>query len=287
MFPRHAAISTLIMAAIFAGYETSHAQDSDAPPPPDEPLAIPAGAPVPEPRPPRPDRAPDGDPDDLGTVEYRPSANAPKQRKPDEPTSRFVHADIGYRLIWTNNALMPIRTRAGTLNQRPHMLHATVGGMLDKSFYMAGSFEAPINRAQGTFPFVAEARFGWWDNVLGEPERRGAFGTLSGVAVTYIGARWVSDYYRGRGQEWAGTGDAGGLVLGYLRSAPFGKLTVVSDSQFSLYLLGWKERPDFPLGLLNQRISVGFDPVFLDARFRMDPALGEEWSVGLSMQSLF
>ena len=62
---------------------------------------------------------------------------------------------------------------------------------------------------------------------------------------------------------------------------------MITDSQFSLYLVGWKERADFPLGLLNQRLSIGFDPVFIDARFKADPGTGTELSVGVSMQSMF
>lgn len=257
------------------------AQDRD---PGDGPLAIPADTPVPQPLPPADQRRPAGD------IEYRPSTSAPKPgSRGGAPSdqSRFIHFDAGYRINWSPSGLAPIRQNVGGWGNRPHLIHGTVAGMLDKKIYAGASFEHALNRGAGSFPLVVDARIGWWDHLLGKPERRGAFGTLPGMAVTYVGLRWVHDHFRGIGGEWAGTADAGGLVLGYLRAAPFGKLTVVSDSQFSLYVLGWKERGTFPLGLLNQRISIGLDPVFIDARFRVDPALGEEYSVGLSLQAIF
>lgn len=272
-------LALLALTALLAAVDARATDDSE-----DRPLAIPADTSTPEPRPERRDSQSDKD------YTYRPSSNAPTSKGPSKqqsPSTSFVHADVGYRMIWSNNGLMPTRQGPGALGSRPHMMHGLIGGMLDKKLYVAASYEMPINYAQGSFPFVAEARFGWWDNLYGEPERRGGFGAVAGVAITYVGVRWVHDYFRGSGQEWAGIGNAGGLVLGYTLAAPFGKLTVISDSHFSLYLLGWEGRQDFSLGLLNQRISVGFDPIFLDARFRFDPGTGEEWSIGLSMQSLF
>ncbi|TVQ93152.1 MAG: hypothetical protein EA397_05095 [Deltaproteobacteria bacterium] len=276
--------SPMLICALVAGPLSLAPAAAQSPAEDDRPLAIPSDTSTPEPRAPKPDDSRDQD------YSYRPSPNAPKVKEPRAGRSEsnsFLHTDVGYRLIWSRNSLMPIRQRAGALGDRPHMMHGLVGGMMDRKLYAAVSYEMPVNYGQGSFPFVAEARFGWWDNFFGEPERRGAFGAIAGTAITYVGVRWVHDYFRGSGREWAGTGSAGGLVLGYTRSAPFGKLTIVSDSHFSLYLLGWSERPDFPLGLLNQRISVGFDPVFLDVRFRFDPGTGDEISVGLSMQSLF
>ena len=278
-----ASVAVVALLGLAAAAPPAFAQDGASS---DAPLAIPADTPVPQPSAPRPEPS---EPT-VGDVEYRPSQNAPKpgagQTRAGEQT-RFLHIDAGYRINWSPNGLAPIRQNVGAWGNRPHLIHGTVAGMFDKKVYAGASFEHALNRASGTFPLVLEARVGWWDHLLGEPERRGSFGTLPGVAVTYVGVRWVHQHYRGIGGEWAGTADAGGLVLGYLRAAPFGKLTVVSDSQFSLYVLGWKERQQFPLGLLNQRISIGFDPIFIDARFRVDPALGEEYSVGLSLQAIF
>jgi hypothetical protein len=259
----------------------------------DRPLAIPADTPAPTRPPPELDAPvplPSGASSGPGSeVEVRPSQNAPKP-KPQRPSNdrpSYLHLDAGYRVLWNQGGLMPVRQGPDFWRQRPHMLHASVGGLVGKKFYFGSRLEAPVNRARGTLPFVAEARFGWWDMALGPPEPKGSFKPIAGTAVTYLGARWVHGYFKGTGQEWAGTGSAGGLILGYTRSAPFGKATIVSDSQFSLYFLGWRDRNEFPVGLLNQRISVGFHPVFLDVQFRLDPALGQELSVGLSMQSLF
>ncbi len=276
---RGATLLGIVAACAVAWTDPAHAEDP--------PLAIPADTPAPRAPPSGTTPVPTPDAGSPGSdIEVRPSVNAPKPGRTSDRQTSFVHVDAGYRLQMAPNGLMPIRQGTGW-GPRPHLLHGSVSGLLQGDIYVGAAFEYTLNRAQGTLPFVAEARVGWWDNLVDEPERRGGFGTLPGLALTYVGARVVHDYYRGIGREWAGVGASGGLVLGYLRAAPFGKATVVSDSQFSLYLLGWKERTDFPLGLLNQRISVGFDPVFLDARFRFDPALGQEWSIGLSMQSIF
>ena len=217
---------------------------------------------------------------------------APPPTEPGEPAEAererpLLHVDTGYRLVWIGNEYLPTRRSPQGQKARPHLMHVTAGAMFDKNVYAGLHFETAGNPAAGTFPMVLAARVGWWDNAFGEAEKRGPFLQMPGVAITYVGWRWVHDYYRGQGGEWAFTGDSGGLVLGYTRAAPFGKLTVVTDSQFSLYLVGWKERADFPLGLLNQRLSIGFDPVFIDARFKSDPGTGMELSIGASMQAMF
>lgn len=240
---------------------------------------------VPGPGTPPPRTTPQG-PANPTVTTAAPTPDVP-QATAEEPERPLVHVDAGYRLLWIGNQYLPTRRSPRGEKARPHVLHATAGMMFDKNVYAGLHFETTANPAAGSFPMVAEARIGWWDNAFGEPQMRGPFQTLPGVAVTYVGWRWVHDYYRGPGGEWAFTGDSGGLVLGYTRAAPFGSLTVVTDSQFSLYLVGWKERADFPLGLLNQRLSIGFDPVFIDARFKADPATGTELSIGLSMQAMF
>jgi hypothetical protein len=189
--------------------------------------------------------------------------------------------------VWIGNEFLPTRRSPTGVKARPQLAHVTGGLMFDKNLYASVALETTLNPSAGALPFVAELRVGWWDNAFGAPESRGPFITLPGTSITYVGWRWVHDYYRGPGGEWAFTGDSGGLVLGYTRAAPFGRLTVVTDSQFSLYLVGWKERTSFPLGLLNQRLSIGYDPVFIDARFKSDPATGTELSIGASFQSLF
>jgi hypothetical protein len=204
-----------------------------------------------------------------------------KERPP-----RYVHLDAGYRLSWFGTPRAPVRI--GSDGRRDaHLLQAAGGVMLPNNLYLGGSFETVINRLPGTFPLVGELRVGWWDNALGAPTERGPFKMLAGTAITYAGIRWVHDHYQGTGGEWAGTADAGGLVLGYTRAAPFGPFTVITESQFTLYLVGWKGRSEFPLGLLNQRLSLGWEPLFLDLRFKADPATGEELSIGASIQTLF
>jgi hypothetical protein len=280
---RAAPFVVIVTAALVALWSApAWAQTSPSTGEGDRPLAIPADTPVPQPRPPGTDRLPPA----TGDIEYRASQYAPKLGETSERQTRFTHVDFGYRLQLSRDGLMPIRL-GGAWGDRAHLVHGSFGGMFEKNIYIGGAFEYTLNRAAGTLPMVLEVRGGWWDSLLGEPKRRGGVGMMQGVAVTYVGARMVHDHYRGIGQEWAGTGHAGGLVLGYFRAAPFGKFTVLSDSQISVYLLGWKDRGDFPLGLINQRISIGFDPIFLDARFRVDPALGQEWSIGMSFQAIF
>lgn len=267
------------------------------PPPPDDatdkPLAVPGPA--------RPvDDDPYARPRNVAPRASR-ASTVPRAPEPSEaaepvkePRTHYAHLDTGYRLLWFGNGYIPTPTNASGVVERPHMAHLGGGAMFPQNLYLGGYGEVVLNPSAGTLPFVGEVRIGWWDNAFGKPEQRGLFGrrgpnlnTLSGTAITYVGWRWVHDHYRGVGGAWAGTADAAGLVLGYARSAPFGVLTVTTDSQFSLYLAGWKNRSGFPLGLLNQRLSIGWDPIFLDVRFKADPATGNELSIGASMQGIF
>lgn len=258
---------------------------------PQQPLAVPAPTPS-------PGTVPDGEaptgvrpaPGTVSTgVRPAPPPISPVHPKPEadpDPPQPYIHVDAGYRFVWLGQVNAPTRGTDTDGPPWPQLIHGQVSGLFNKNIMASVNYEMAANPARGAFPFVLEARVGWWDNVFGESERRGPFHTLPGVSMTYVGWRWIHDHYRGSGGEWAGTSDAGGLVLGYTRAAPFGRLTVITDSQFSLYLAGWKNRSEFPLGLLNQRLSVGWDPIFVDARFKTDPGTGTELSVGLSFQSI-
>ena len=243
----------------------------------DQPLAVPGPQ----------DRAPTARPDtgrapavQTTRVPTAPRAQGvPRPAKPDLP---LFQVDAGYRLVWFGSPYAPT---GGGLGGRPQFLHANGNVLLDKNFMTGLSVDMPINARPGFYPFVLEARVGWWENVFGAPGNRGPFGKLTGMKSTYFGLRWVHDHYRGEGGEWAGKTDTGGLIFGYAYAAPFGELTAITDTTFTLYLINW-DRSAFPLGLLNQRIAVGFDPVFLDLRFRMDPGTGSELSLGVSFQTL-
>lgn len=208
----------------------------------------------------------------------------PPDVEEDVPPRRLGHFDVGYRLLWRSNDQVPIQ---GRLGPRPHLIHATGHALLEKSVLLGASFETTLDPMRGSQPFVLDLRIGWWDGAFAGSQPRGPIRTLPGTRMTYVGWRIVHDHYRGRGGAWAGESSAAGLVAGYTYSAPLGRLTVTTDSQFTLYLLGWKGRSDLPVGLLNQRVSLGFDPLFIDVRFRADPGTGEELSVGVSLQGLF
>lgn len=262
--------------------EMDTATGDEVPPPPadgsDQPLAVPGpSTPPPDPRT-RTTTAPGVR---TTRVPRGPTSSAPPPRPDTDP---LFLLDTGYRQVFIGQPYAPTGDGLGPY---PSLVHATGAALLDKNILVGGSFEMPLNPLRGSLPFVMEARVGWWETAWGEPVRRGPLRLLPGTKVTYVGVRWVRDHFRGAGGEWGGRGDAGGLVLGYAYAAPLGRMTVVTDSQFSLYLLGWKGRNTLPVGLLNQRLSIGFDPVFIDVRFRSDPATGEELSVGLSFQSLF
>jgi len=239
----------------------------------DRPLAVPGPATDP-PGTPSTGRAP------VRTTRV-PGAPAAKRPPPDRDPTLFM-VDAGTRLVWLGPVYAPT---GGGLGGRPVFMHASASALLDKNVMTGLSFEAPLNARPGSFPFIAEARVGWWENAFGQPAMRGPFRTLPGVKATYVGVRWVYDHFQGAGMEWSGKSSTGGLVLGYAYAAPFGELTAVTDTQFTLYLLGWN-RNAFPVGLLNQRLSLGYDPVFLDVRFRVDPGTGTELSIGLSFQTL-
>ncbi|MFK7930912.1 MAG: hypothetical protein AB8H79_22195 [Myxococcota bacterium] len=282
---------------------SSDRTDAPTPPPPatpEAPLAVPASTPAPPATgaqsgaPPLPLRtpartgvrpAPERAQQTSTGAPLNPALRGSNEPDPTGEPSFFV--DAGYRVVWIGDVNIPTRRTPSGEPARAHLIHGQFTALLDKNISLGLTYEMPANGSRAAFPFVAEARIGWWDNAFGEPVRRGPFQTLPGMAMTYVGWRWVHDHYRGRGGEWAGTADAAGLVLGYTRAAPLGRLTIVTDTQFSLYLAGWKNRAEFPLGLLNQRLSFGFDPIFIDARFRTDPATGSEISAGVSFQSMF
>jgi hypothetical protein len=220
-------------------------------------------------------------PPDSGEVVAPAAPSSEERRNPRSPEEPRGFLDVGFRLDATGNVYLPTEARW------PALGHIQGAALLRRNAFVGGSFEMLANPRPLAYPFVAEFRVGWWETAFGNPTRRGPFKTLPGLAMTYVGWRWVHDHYTGDGGQWSGTGDAAGLILGYTRAAPFGELTVLTDTQFSLYLLGWKYRESFPLGLINQRLSVGWDPIFLDARVRFDPGTGNELSAGISFQSMF
>jgi len=174
----------------------------------------------------------------------------------------------------------------------PHFAHATVGAIFDNKLQMTGAVQLNVNPSRNKLPMVMSLRFGFAEFVMGQPRERGPFSVMQGYAHSYLGVRWVHDYELGGGAWSLATADAAALEIGYTRAAPFGEFTIISDSQFALYVFGWKNWcrsgcDKLPLTLLNQRLSVGYDPVFIDVRFRQDPVLGPDLSLGMSMQTIF
>lgn len=200
------------------------------------------------------------------------------EQRPGPP---FVRLDVGTRLVAEGMPYAPSDDRLVAL---PVLSHVNVSRMFKGGTSLGLGLEFPTPPRSGTLPFVADFRVGIYDYQQGKPRRRSKWIRYSRV---YLGWRWIHDHYRGSGGEWTGVSDAAGLVLGYITGGMVGQFDAVSESQFTGYFLGWQGRPSVPLSILNQRVSVGIEPIFIDFRLRVDPGTGEEISVGLSVQHLF
>ncbi|MFT7520336.1 MAG: hypothetical protein ACI9MC_002481 [Kiritimatiellia bacterium] len=218
-----------------------------------------------------------------------PTARTKPRKKSRDHEGPGIVLEVGYKAGWTGMTYAPIARNTADI---PHFMHGSVGALFDNDLQLTALIDVNVNPARGKVPFVASLRFGFAEFVLGRPTERGPFTVMQGYSHTYVGLRWVHDYELGGGEWSLATADAAAVEVGYTRAAPFGKLTVISDSQFALYVFGWKHWcragcNKLPLTLIDQRLSVGYDPVYLDFRFRQDPVLGPDLSAGVSMRSIF